>query len=401
LDDAMANIFVSSDVEGELTGVDIALETTSYILSKHGGLDGTTIYQLISWLDDVFYEFPPDNESVKKFINDLDYSSGSTLRLAPGVFLGYGLNNEQLAKVYREVTKLYPGAVEGGIDIQKVLGIPIHYITTTWESGVAGFVEPLGVPPERVHASPLDLDRYRLSEKEREVIRNAALELNDIASTITDKGKELQIDSSIKSFEDFEPFRQERFWKMKEIFVDRLGGIPEIRRLYEEVKIVDAGQKAKIFRNEMEKAGFGYDKSVSVGDSSTDVVMHRRCKENGGIAIAHNAKSVAIDAANFALGTKNYYITVSILGIAERKGKEGLIKAANNWGFSPLIDYMGECGLPEVVIEKTEKIFGPGGTEFPHFEYLEGLTDEQMEIVKDWSSDLRSQLRGTETAIIR
>jgi predicted HAD superfamily phosphohydrolase len=394
----MVNIRVGSDIEGEPTGIDVALLTTDYVLTNFGKLDGTTIYQIISDFDDMLAERPPEDKSVKGFIDHLEYHSGGTLRLVPPVFLAYGLDNEKLMDVYRRITKLYPGAVEGGRDIQKALRIPIHYITSTWENGAAGIMEPLGVPAKRVHASPLNLGRYTLTDSEKALIRKSAEELNAIASSITDKSKELQMDGSVKSFEDFDPRRKERFWKLKKIFIDRLGSMPEIMRLYEEVRIVDAGQKAAIFRKYVKKPGYT---SVAIGDSSTDVVMLKQVRDDEDIAIAHNAKKVAIDAANFALGTKNYYITAPILGIADRRGKRGLIEVANNWSFNSLIEYMKKCALPRKVIATTEEIFGYGRTEFPRFVYLPSLSSQDREEFVQWSSNLRSELRGTETAIIR
>ncbi len=396
----MANIFVGSDIEGELTGADIALETTAYILDK-AGLNGTTVYQMTSLFDDVLAEFPPQDKSVRDFIARLNYSSGGTLRLVPAFFKGYGIDGKGLQDAYRQITKLYPGAVEGGRDIQEALGIDIHYLTTTWENGAAGFVEPLGVPPERVHASPLDIDRYKLNAAEIQVIKSGVKKLHDFTLEIKDKGKELQIDKSVKSFDDFEPFIQERFWKMKKIIIDDFGAIPEIMRLYEEVRIVDAGKKAEIFKREMERAAAMFPQAVAIGDSSTDRKTLVQVRDNGGVAIAHNAKPEAIDNANFALGTKNYYITAPILGIADKGGMDALIGLADGWSYDLLMRNIEKHKLPEIVADRTKGIFGNGRTEFPRFVYLPHLNQQEREEFAKWSKQLRYELRGAEIAIIR
>jgi len=174
--------------------------------------------------------------------------------------------------------------------------------------------------------------------------------------------------------------------------------------MYKEIEPRSSKGKAEAIKEATEKSDISLKYTISIGDSSTDGKMLELTRENGGITWTHNAKSSAIKYGEFNLMTKNYYITVPLVAIANAKGKDGLIDLARKWNYYNLLDELRKSvdkKTYRTIRHKLYDIFVFGDTPFAKFTYIPDSTNEEFKKLQKENNEIRAKLRGKARAKIR
>ncbi|MEA2003414.1 MAG: hypothetical protein U9O53_00450 [archaeon] len=328
-------------------------------------------------------------------MEELEYTSGDTLRLVPVFFKGLGVTDSELDSVYRKVGKLYPGSAEGAKDIQELLGSELNIISTSWDGFLYSMNDGI-VHKKHIYGTSMNLDSYRdFYGFEKEAVISSLKRIAEL--------KEIVIDD-IDSFEGLKDDQFLDYMIMENIFWNQLAKIPVVNEMYHTIRPIGSKEKAKAVMTASEKTGIPLDRTICVGDSSTDRDMLELVREEGGITWTHNGKNSILDSADFNLVTADYYMTVPLVAIANRFGKNGLILLARDWTYDSLLIYMEQSVGSETytkIKQRLDKIFIENNTPFSRFTYLPDQDKKQLASLKDENEKVRRGLRGEAIAGVR
>jgi len=244
------------DLEGPLSPQDNAYEVTSLIEN------GDVIFETLSRYDDFLALSGREN-----------YEPGDTLALIVPFLLTHGIKEADITEVSSRAR-----IVSGARDLiarLKTGGWDVHIISTSYEQHAYQVGAALGVDPDHISCTRLDLEglRKRLTD-----IRRIEEDILDIAGD--------DDETMFKRLNDF------YFEELKETgFGD----------LFSEVRVVGGARKV----DALERIAASHDLSpgelVAVGDSITDFAMLGRVRDAGGVAIVFNGNEYAVPHANIAL----------------------------------------------------------------------------------------------------
>ena len=247
------------DLEGPLSPQDNAYEVTSLIEN------GDVIFETLSRYDDFLALEGREN-----------YEPGDTLALIVPFLLTHGIRESDITEVSSHA-KIVSGAKDL-IARLKTNGWDVHIISTSYEQHAHQIGAALGVDPDHISCTRLDLEGLlkRLTEDDIACIRRIEEDI-------------LNIDDDETMFKRLNDFY---FEELKETgFGD----------LFSEVRVVGGARKV----HALERIAASHDLSpgelVAVGDSITDFAMLGRVRDAGGVAIVFNGNEYAVPYANIAL----------------------------------------------------------------------------------------------------
>ncbi|MEA3229974.1 MAG: hypothetical protein U9P44_03590, partial [archaeon] len=102
--------------------------------------------------------------------------------------------------------------------------------------------------------------------------------------------------------------------------------------------------------------------------------------------------------------TKDYYMTVPLVAIANETGKYGLIRLARDWSYEGLLSSLNSylnLDIAKTINDRLHSIFVRQRTAFPTFTYLPDLNQPELNSLKDNNEKIRRELRGEAIAGVR
>ena len=249
------------DLEGPLSPQDNAYEVTSLIKN------GDVIFETLSRYDDFLAMGGREN-----------YEPGDTLALIVPFLLTHGIKEADITEVSSRA-RIVSGAKDL-IERLKTDGWDVHIISTSYEQHAHQVGAALGVDPDHISCTKLDLEgmRERLTEEDITCIRRIEEGILDIAGD--------DDETLFKWLNDF------YFEELKETgFGD----------LFSEVRVVGGARKVEALERIAASHNLSPGELVAVGDSITDFAMLGRVRDAGGVAIVFNGNEYAVPRANIAL----------------------------------------------------------------------------------------------------
>ena len=249
------------DLEGPLSPQDNAYEVTSLIEN------GDVIFETLSRYDDFLALSGREN-----------YEPGDTLALIVPFLLMHGIKEADITEVSSRAR-----IVSGARDLiarLKTGGWDVHIISTSYEQHAHQVGAALGVDPDHISCTRLDLEglRKRLTEDDIACIRRIEEDILDIAGD--------DDETMFKRLNDF------YFEELEETgFGD----------LFSEVRVVGGARKVEALERIAASHNLSPGELVAVGDSITDFAMLGRVRDTGGVAIVFNGNEYAVPHANIAL----------------------------------------------------------------------------------------------------
>lgn len=347
-----------TDCEGPISKNDNAFELTSSFVSK-----GDYFFALVSKYDDILAEV------VKKS----GYKAGDTLRLILPFLKAYGATDKNIREYSSRNVLLVPGARDT-LKFVKML-MPSFIVSTSYEHYISSLCQLTDFPFGNTYCTRLNIDRYRINEKETEQLRKLGREIAAMPM--------IKIPENSNSIQDFSPRDLATLKRLDEIFWEI---IPEMEsgRMLEEVNPVGGSEKAKAVRDIVKKLGSSLERVMYVGDSITDVQPLRLVRESGGLTVSFNGNDYAVREAEIAVLSGNTVVTSVLVESFRRLGRKHVFKLVDEWGLSGIQKC---CANP--ALHKQMVTLYPKG-----FPQVERITDENRERLKRESSIFRKSVRG-------
>ena len=350
-------IFIS-DCEGPISKNDNAFELTSYSVP-----DGDRFFALISKYDDVLADV------VKK----PGYKAGDTLRLILPFLRAYGATNEKIKEYSSRNILLVPGAQDTLRFVKDIM--PSFIISTSYEQYISSLCNLVGFPYDNVYCTKLDIDKYKMGEKETAILRKIREEISAMEM--------IEIPEKAGSVDDFFQRDQETIRRLDEIFWEKISKM-ESGKMLKEVNPVGGYEKAKAVHDIVKKLDSRFDNVMYVGDSITDVQPFQLVRKNGGLTISFNGNEYAIREAEIAVLSGNTIVTSVLADAFSRFGKNHVIRLVKEWSPSGLKKY---CATP-MLRERMLKLYP---NTLPQVEII---TASNRERLKKESSAFRKSVRG-------
>ncbi|MCW4054456.1 MAG: hypothetical protein NWE84_06010, partial [Candidatus Bathyarchaeota archaeon] len=146
-------VFIS-DCEGPISKNDNAFELAAHFIPQ-----GDNFFTLISRYDDILADI------VKK----PGYKAGDTLKLILPFLKAYGATNQGMTEYSSKNVLLVPGAKHMLQFVKTVM--PSFIVSTSYEQYMHALCSLIDFPFENVYCTRLDLDKYKLEEKERKRLK--------------------------------------------------------------------------------------------------------------------------------------------------------------------------------------------------------------------------------------
>ncbi len=350
-------IFIS-DCEGPISKNDNAFELAIHFIPQGDGF-----FALVSRYDDILADI------VKK----PGYKAGDTLKLILPFLKAYGATNQGIMEYSSRNVLLVPGAKHMLQYVKAVM--PSFIVSTSYEQYMHALCSLIEFPYENVYCTQLDLDNYKLEEKERKRLKQLRKELSDLPM--------LEIPENAKSLRDFPTEHQETLKRLDEIFWEEISEM-EIGKIFGEVNPVGGYEKAEAVRSIIARRGNRLSNVMYVGDSITDVSAFQLVRRVEGLTISFNGNEYAVREAEIAVLSENAAVTAILADTFNRFGKNRVFKLVKEWNHQAFKRYGVDLSLREHVLELyPEKL--------PQVEIV--TLDNKKRLMKE-SSAFRRTVRG-------
>jgi energy-converting hydrogenase A subunit R len=347
-----------SDCEGPISKNDNAFELSEHFIPK-----GASFFALVSKYDDV------QADVVKR----TDYKAGDTLRLILPFLKAYGVTNEKIKKFSMKHILLVPSAKDTLHFINNLM--PSFIVSTSYEQYIHALCSSVDFPCENVYCTVLDLDRYRISKKEVERLRQLREEI-----TVMNM---IDIPNGAVSVNDFSERDKKTIRRLDEIFWEEIAEM-ESGRMLKEVNPVGGFEKARAIEDIVEKMGSRLSDVMYVGDSITDVQSFQLVRQNGGLTVSFNGNRYAVREAEIAVLSNNTIITSILADAFSKFGKIHVVKLVEEWSYSALKRYSVTLTLRNCMVDLYPETLPQ----------VERITSGNKERLMKESSAFRKTVRG-------
>jgi energy-converting hydrogenase A subunit R len=353
----MKKVFIS-DCEGPISKNDNAFELTAHYVPN-----GERLFTVISRYDDVLAEV------VKK----PGYKAGDTLKLILPFLKAYGVTDRKMQNFSAKTLLLISNVKESLAFIRKVAHTFI--VSTSYEHYIRALCQAINFPFKNVYCTKVKMDKYLLSQKERDKLRKLAAEIA--------KMPVIEIPKGASSIQDFPKQHQQIIRRLDEIFWEEIAKM-EIGKVFNEVNPVGGREKAETVMQIAKNLGVNLSEVVYVGDSITDVEVFKTVRGGDGLTISFNGNEYAIREAEIAIMSEKALVTALLTAVFCKFGKEGVFELVNNWSFERLREL-------NVDTELKNKFFEAYGEKLPQ---VEVVTAANMERLAKESIAFRKTVRG-------
>jgi energy-converting hydrogenase A subunit R len=338
-----SKVFVT-DCEGPISKNDNAFELMSHFVP-----DGDRVFTLISRYDDVLADI----------VRKPGYKAGDTLRLILPFLKAYKATDEKIRAYSFQNILLVAGADETLRFVNKIM--PAFIVSTSYEHYIHALCDVVKFPKQNTYSTRLCIDKYSLTQKEKEGLKQIAREISAMPM--------IEIPKGVVSLDDFP---QESFTivnRLDKIFWDEIS-LMDAGKMLEEVNPVGGFEKAKAIKEIIVKTGASLSDVIYIGDSITDVAPLQLIKNGGGLAVSFNGNGYAVREAEIAVMSHHAIVTSILAEIFNQHGKETVLELADNWSPSKL---QSLCS-PSLIRE------------------LENFSSDKMPIVKRITVESRNRL---------
>jgi len=350
-------IFIS-DCEGPISKNDNAFELASYYIP-----DGNRLFMLISRYDDVLADI----------VKRRGYKAGDTLKLILPFLKAYRVTNQSITDYSSKNVLLVPGAKEMLRFVRNFM--PSFIVSTSYEQYMRALCDLVDFPFENVQCTRLDLDKYKITEKEISQIKRLREKMVTMPIPEIPRGAE--------SLEDFPKDYQYTVNKLDEIFWKELSQM-HVGAIFREVNPVGGAEKAEAVQNIAVLLKTSMHNVMYVGDSITDVSVFRLVREGEGLTVSFNGNAYAVREAEIAVLSENAIVTAVLADAFNKFGKDSVMKLVKNWKASTLDEFDLTPPLKKHFLEPHQK-------KLPKVEIV---TSQNIDKLMEESTVFRKTVRG-------
>jgi len=350
-------VFVS-DCEGPISKNDNAFELAVNFIPN-----GDQLFANVSKYDDVLADVRQKP----------GYSSGSTLKLILPFFKAYDVTDRQMQEFSQKNIVLVANSKSALQHVQAVAEAFI--VSTSYEHYIKALCRALDFPYKNTYCTKVSLDKYAITPKEKERLRQVAREISQM--------RLINIPSTARKLEDLSRGDQAAIQRLDEIFWSELPDM-DVGKVLCDVVTGGGIQKAEAIRDVVKRLGAELADVIYVGDSITDVEAFKLVRANGGLTVSFNGNSYAVKNAEVAVLSENALVTAVIADLFCRFGKEKTIRTLQGWSYGAL----KSSGLNASLLRQLADL------------YPEALPKTKIVTVRDMqslvkeSSEFRRKVRG-------
>lgn len=288
------------------------------------------------------------------------YEPGDTLALVVPFFIASGITSDDIRRVSARAK-----VIDGAKELVYVLrrdGWKVFVISTSYEQHAYNIGKKIGVPPEDIGCTRLELETLAsaLSEKDIELIKRTQEKILALRARGSDEARMVEM--------------LDRFF-FEELPHTGYGSV------LERVRVVGGSRKVEAVRELAQKSGAELSDVVVVGDSITDYKMLDYVRAGGGLSVAFNGNEYSVPYAGVGLATTDMRF-LKVLTDAVQRGDsiEDFVRRL-------------EAGIiPAVAAEQLEEL-SAGGARY-HFSYLAGADTKKIKDIVCIHREFRSLVRG-------
>ena len=353
----MKCIFIS-DCEGPISKNDNAFELASNFIP-----DGDKLFANISKYDDVLADV----------LRKPGYSSGSTLKLILPFFKAYDVTDRQMQEFSEKNVVLI---ADSKSTLRRVQAVAEAFIvSTSYEHYIKALCRALDFPYKNTYCTKVSLDKYTITPKEKERIKQIARETSQMHL--------INIPPTASAMEDFSRSDQSAIQRLDEVFWSEL---PEmsVGKVISDVVTGGGEQKAEAIRDVVKRLDAELADVMYVGDSITDLEAFKLVRANGGLTVSFNGNSYAVENAEVAVLSESSLVTAAIADLFFRFGKEKTIRTVQGWSYEALKN----GGLDSSLLKQLAELY-PGA-----LPKAETVTAQNMDSLVKESSEFRKKVRG-------
>ena len=353
----MRKAFIS-DCEGPISKNDNAFELTAYYVPN-----GDRLFTVVSRYDDVLADV----------LKRPGYKAGDTLKLILPFLKAYSVTDMEMQSFSAETLILISNVKETLWHIGKM--VPAFIVSTSYEHYIRALCLALNFPYEKTYCTKLSIDKYELSQEEKDRLRKLAEEISKMPI--------IEIPYGARGLEDFPEEHRKAVKRLDEVFWKEIANM-NIGKIYREVNPIGGREKAEAVKHVAQSLGIGLKDVMYVGDSITDVEAFNLVRANGGLTVSFNGNRYAIKNSDVAVLSENSIVTAVIAELFIRLGKAGTLEIVENWSRETL-------ERSHVNKELLKAFFQVYPKELPKVKIITG---ENMEALAKESEDFRRKVRG-------
>lgn len=365
---------INSDWEGPWVTADHARAMVEYALPTIGG----RVFDGISEYDDWrFYIAKGNSYGGRK------YEPGNTLGLIAPILLAFNITEKDLIEVAKRNANFIRGAERAIAFLKKFHDFNV--ITTSYEQYIEHTANLVGILKQNTYGThfPIDVYRKTIEEKDKKLVKQWI--------QIISKLPKLNIGSQSKK-SDLNKRQLDAVKKLDYFFFELLP-TTSFKTVLEEVKPIGGTRKYEAVLKFLKRRKLS--KSVTIGDSITDVVMLEKTKRAGGLALCFNGNDYAMHHSNVSIVSDNCIATAIVADIFENSDMKTLKKIIRNWNIKTLKEVVRKKILSKQIFMELENSYPSKLMRFPIVYDLEDEKDLNKKI--EISKHFRKIIRGKET----
>ena len=347
------------DLEGPLSPQDNAYEVMSSIEN------GDKIFEVLSRYDDII-----------SLEGREGYEAGDTLALIVPFLVVHGISERDIRKV-SERAPLTSGAREL-VSWLKSDGWQVFIISTSYEQHALNIGARLGIEPENVFCTRLDLSelRRRLPAEALTLVRRVEKEILELYETASNEKHIVE--------------------KLDEFFFEEL---PKHGYDVLGLQVVGGRRKVEAMLAAAEKSGVRLEDCIAVGDSITDQKMLEEARKHA-VSVAFNGNEYAVPFASVGLASTDLRFLHVICEAFAKGGKNEVKGVAEEWeqrisaqsqefpqGFADLLTERLVSSLRSGELRVAEEWY-------PQLHWLEGAGARRVKEIIRIHKSFRKHLRG-------
>lgn len=353
----MKRVFIS-DCEGPISRNDNAFELTAHFVPN-----GDRLFTVITRYDDVLADI----------LKRPNYKAGDTLKLILPFLKAYDVTDDKMRKFSAENLVLIASIRDTLKHVRKVAHA--YIVSTSYEHYIKALCHVLDFPYENTYCTRLSLDKYHITNEEKETLQETAKEISQMPI--------IEIPFKAKALSDFPEKDQKIIQRLDEIFWKEIV-CTDCGRIFSEVNPVGGSEKANAVEDIARKTGVALVDSMYVGDSITDVEAFQVVKENGGLTVSFNGNQYAIKNAEIAVLSENSMVTSVIADVFCRFGKQQALNLAENWSRNVLM----KSSVNQSLLDSLFRLYPD---KLPKVKII---TTQNMENLAKESTEFRKKVRG-------
>jgi energy-converting hydrogenase A subunit R len=298
---------------------------------------------------------------------------GNTSKLVLPFLLAYDANNQSVGEFCADNLVLLKDCKETLSYAQSISEAFI--VGTSYEHYVRALCKEIGFPLENTYCTKVNLDKFKLTEKEKSKIKSYAWEISGMPPINTP--------ANAKSLKDLSSRDHTTVKRLDKIFWDEIAGT-NCRKVFSDVNIAGWAEKILAIQEIVSTYSSPLKDVMYVCDDATDVEAAKLVRTGGGLTVSINGDGAAVRTAEVAVLSDNSRAISVLADIFLRFGRAEALNAAGNFDR----DFLWRSPANPVLLDHLFELYPMAWPKV----YV--ISEWNMESIVDESNQFRKTVKG-------